>query len=310
MYLGIDAGSTWTKVGGLNEEGDLLEFIRLSTPSQPDPERYFRWIKERIVEETTLLHATEGDGKVEGTGLGLAAPVDRGGTVPSHSHFRDGHAYDLESLISEVFSPPVCIINDATAAGLGEFWCGSGRDAEAFLMVTLGTGVGGSIILNGKPVIGEHGFAGEIGHMPLDVASKKPCSCGARGCLEAHVGEPALVEEYRKISEEDFDGTGQELIMKARDGNEKVKEILARAGRRIGKVLARIVSVLDPGRIVVGGGLSHGWSCYRDPLRDAMTSFLPEHFPQTPEIVPAKLGNKAGLTGVIYPLVDTSGRLQ
>jgi glucokinase len=200
---------------------------------------------------------------------------------------------------------PVVLENDANAAAIGEMWRGAGQGHRALICVTLGTGVGGGIILDGKLWRGADGSAGEIGHIGVDPFAGVACMCGSRGCLEVYASATAIVRMTREarprypnsILHNTEDLTSAKIYQAGREGDELAIEVFRRMGVYLGIGLASLINVLNPEIVVIGGGLSNGWELFEKHMHQQV---LERAFPipaRRVKIVRAQCGDDAGLLG-------------
>lgn len=304
LSIGVDIGGTKIAAGVVDEEGRIIAATTRSTPAA-EPE-----LIEAAVGEAVAELRSEHD--VVGVGVGAAGFVgaDRR-TVVFAANLAWRHrtlAEELERLVSL----PVVVENDANAAGWAEFRFGAATDAQHMLMVTVGTGLGGAIVMNGRLVRGSGGFAGEIAHMTA-VPDGQWCGCGRRGCLEQYTAGTALVRTAkRRASTGDVlmgplvqaaGGTskgidGPLITRLAQLGDPGARELIAEIGSWLGEGIASISALLDPEVIVVGGGVSAAGDLLLDPAREAYAAHLTArmHRPLA-AFEPALMGNRAGIVG-------------
>ncbi len=299
--IGVDVGGTKILSGLVGTDGAVLATDRRPTPLDPE------LVVEQIVEAVGTLVGGDTDGVV--VGCGFPALVTREG-VTRYGPNITLREYPLrDALTSRLGAGAVVVENDASAATWAEFAVGAGRPVrESMVMYTLGTGVGGGLILDGRLHRGANGFAGELGHTVLCVDGQ-PGPSQVDGELEAYSSGTALTRMAREAHAEGrlagtpLGGpeppTGERLTAAARDGVDVACEILATAGRYLGIAAAGLVNALDPELIVVGGGAAEAGDLILDPARRALASHVlgPSFRPVVP-MVPAQLGAQAGMVGV------------
>ncbi|MBM7500457.1 ROK family protein [Brachybacterium muris] len=304
LSIGVDIGGTKIAAGVVDEAGTIIAATTRSTPAT-DPELIEAGVADAVAE----LRAEH---DVVGVGVGAAGFVgaDRRTVV-----FAANLAWRHRALAEEIerlVSLPVVVENDANAAGWAEFRFGAATEAEHMLMVTVGTGLGGAIVLNGELVRGSGGFAGEIAHMTA-VPNGQWCGCGRRGCLEQYTAGTALVRAAKRRAatgdplmgplvqaaggaKKEIDGP---LITRlAQQGDPGARELIAEIGSWLGEGLASISALLDPEVIVVGGGVSAAGDLLLDPAREAYAAHLTARMHR--DIAPfevAQMGNRAGIVG-------------
>ncbi len=304
ITCGIDIGGTKIAGAAVDAEGTILAEARVVSPAT-DPEAIETAVAA-LVDELSAKHP------VTAIGVGAAGYID---ADRSTVLFAPNIAWREESLgadLAERIGLPVVVENDANVAAWGEFRYGAGRDVDDQLMVTVGTGVGGGMISDGRLLRGAFGVAAEIGHLCI-VPEGRICGCGNRGCFEQYASGSALVRETREAATassllardlvERAGGdpaaiTGPLITDSARDGDRFAIEQLQRLGHWLGHGIASLVAVLDPAAIVIGGGVSEAGDLLLDPIRETFTRELTGrgYRPQA-EIRRAELGNRAGVIG-------------
>ncbi len=286
LAVGIDVGGTKIAAGVVDQHGHVLASRRTATPSDSSDE-----LVEAVV---GLVESLRTDHAVEAVGLSVAAFVDRDRarvvTAPNLA-WRD---VPLRDLVSSRTGLPAVVENDGNAAAWGERTFGAGRGVDDLLLVAVGTGVGGGIVLGGELRRGGHGMAAEIGHVTL-VTDGRPCGCGRRGCLEQYASGSALVAAAPP------DTDGPMLAEQAQSGDAGAVRLFEELGTHLGVGLASLVAVLDPEVIVLGGGVAEVGDLLLTPVRTALLAELPGGPERpAPRLVPALLGNTAGLVGAAH----------
>jgi glucokinase len=304
LSIGVDIGGTKIAAGVVDEEGRILAQARRVTPATDQ-----QLITGAIVEAVTELRTEHEVGAVGIGSAGFCSSDRRTIVFASNLAWRDAPVADV---VEEAVGLPTVVENDANAAGWAEFRFGAAQDASDMVMLTVGTGLGGALVLDGTLVRGSGGFAGEVAHMNL-VPDGQWCTCGRRGCLEQYTAGTALVREARyraRIQDpllmpllqaaggraEDIDGP---LITRlAQQGDAGCIELLATIGRHLGFGAAAIAAVLDPEVFVIGGGVVSAGDQLLGPARDAYAADLVarRHRPLA-RFVPATTGNDAGIIG-------------
>jgi glucokinase len=247
-------------------------------------------------------------------GIGCTGPLDRiAGTVHNPYTLPTWDDFPLTDCLTEMLGVPVVVENDAHAGALGEHWRGAGRGTRHMIYVTVGTGVGGGLILDGRLYTGATGTAGEIGHHSVDLHGPV-CYCGSRGCVELYAAAPALVRRTcERVGTEpslipalvgdDPDAIDPEVIARAaREGDGLANDILHEAARALGTGLANLAVVLVPEVIVLGGGVMRSFDLFLPTIREVIEGLL---FPLGDlRIVPAQLGMNAGVIGAARAVLD------
>ena len=302
--LGIDVGGTSIKAGVFTTEGELLDVKKIPTGDLADPKTF-----ARVNDGLTELIQSRGFAceDVIAVGLDVPGPVDDQGKVGmlvNISLDADG----LQDAIRSTFTnAALAFVNDANAAALGELWRGSAMGKDSFVMVTLGTGVGGGVVAGGKLVSGSVGAGGEIGHITVCEDEELVCGCGRRGCLEQYASATGIVRLYqRECAARGIEGAKVEhatdtlTVFKAcREGDEAAAAAIKTMSDRLGFALAQISSIVDPSCYLIGGGVAGGFDLFCDDLHEAYKKYCIAPCAQTP-IVACKLGNEAGMYGVAY----------
>jgi glucokinase len=304
LACGIDVGGTKIAGGVVAEDGTILEELRVESPAT-DPEA----IEEAIAGLVVELH---GRHPIETVGVGAAGYVDRSRAVVLFAPNLAWRNEPLKSELEKRVELPVVIENDANAAAWGEFRFGAAHDADDLLLVTVGTGVGGGLVLDGEVYRGANGVGAEIGHMRV-VPNGILCGCGKHGCFEQYASGSALVREVRATASSGAMHTRQLLELAggdltkitgplvteaARAGDPFAVHQLAELGRWLGEGIASLTEILDPEVVVVGGGVSEAGELLLGPVREAFAGQLVGRgFRPIPEVRRAKLGNHAGMIG-------------
>ena len=302
--FGVDLGGTTVKLGLFKTDGDLVEKWEIPTRT----EEKGRYILADIAEELRARVKSKNlslSGDIEGTGIGVPGPVLEDGVVNTCVNLGWGVfnvAKELSQLLGDL---PVRVGNDADVAALGEQWRGAGQGYQNLVMVTLGTGVGGGIILGGKILPGSSGAAGEIGHMLAKRDEKEPCNCGKYGCLEQYASATGIARLAKKKSltwekattlKIQDTNSCKEVVDCAKAGDELALSSLQESMRYLGEALARITCVVDPEAIVIGGGVSKAGDFLLEMIEKYYT---PVAFHATRNVVfkLASLGNDGGIFG-------------
>ncbi len=304
LACGIDVGGTKIAGGVVDEDGTIIEQLRVESPAT-DAEAIEEAIAGLVI-ELRSRHA------IETVGVGAAGYVDKARAVVLFAPNVAWRNEDLKAELEKRVELPVVIENDANAAAWGEFRYGAAHDAEDLLLVTVGTGVGGGLVLDGEVYRGANGVGAEIGHMRV-VPNGILCGCGKHGCFEQYASGSALVREARslalsgaQIAQGMLQRAGGELTKitgpliteAAQDGDAGATQQLAELGRWLGEGMASLTEILDPEVIVVGGGVSEAGDLLLEPTRRAFAGQLVGRgFRPIPEIRKARLGNRAGLIG-------------
>lgn len=302
--IGVDIGGTKIALGVVTPDGEVVARTRRETqPSRPDE------IVGAVADGIAELRR---DHEVVAVGVAAAGYIDAARSTVMFAPNLAWRDNPLRAQVEAEVDVPVVIENDANAAAWGEFQFGAGRDFDDMLMLTVGTGLGGGLVINRRLVRGAHGVAAEFGHARA-VPDGLRCGCGNRGCWEQYVSGTALTREARELAEsgsplasamlERADGkvkriTGPLVTEAARDGDPTAVELLADLGRQLGAAVATFVALLDPGVVVIGGGVSDAGELLVEPARTSYEHELTGRgFRPAGSLVLAELGNDAGLVG-------------
>lgn len=310
--FGVDVGGTTVKIGCFDKEGHLISKWEIPTRKESQG----KYILPDVAE--SLKERMEMDGieleNVQGIGIGVPGPVLANGTVERCVNLGWGHT-DMKGILRQYF-PGVDIEagNDANVAALGEVWRGAGRGKKNAVMVTLGTGVGGGVVIDGKIVSGVHGMGGEIGHIHIRDEDQDTCNCGGHGCLEQTASATGLVREAKRLLAADPENTSsmleygekleaKDIVACAVEGDELALKAIDTMSFYLGRALASIAMVVDPEVFIIGGGVSRAGKF----LNDKIEKYYYEYAPLTgskSEIVTALLGNDAGIYGAAKMVLD------
>jgi glucokinase len=308
LALGIDLGGTKILTAVANAEGNMLARDHSITPAREGPPAVIQSILESASRALEQAQITAADLAAIGVGApGLSNPET--GILFTSPNLPDWKDVPLRDIIERELGKKTFLINDANAAALGELFFGAGRGAKDFIYITLSTGIGGGIIIDGKIYTGSIGTAGELGHMTID--DKGPlCKCGNRGCWETLASGTALARDARQRIEEgsktsilDYaDGdpakvTAEVIHQAAREGDRLAKECIISTGYYVGVGLANLVNIFNPEVIVIGGGLSNIGDMLLEPAFEEARrrAFQPSY--QAVRFARAELGRNSGVLG-------------
>ena len=309
--FGIDIGGTTVKLAYFSEQGDLLHKWEIPTRSEGGGEQILPDIAAAV--EGFLEEKGIGRDSIIGIGVGVPGPVSKEGVVNRCVNLGWG-VFNIEKQLSQLTGLPVKAGNDANVAALGECWKGGGQGAKDMVMATLGTGVGGGIVINGRVIAGFHGAGGEIGHITMDPTETEACGCGKFGCAEQYCSATGVVRMAKRyLASHDTPSVLREgkfeckdVFAAAANGDEAANEILEQVYEVLGRFLASIACVADPEVIVLGGGVSKAGQ----PLIDGATKYFHKyafHACRSTRITLATLGNDAGAYGAFKLALDEFG---
>ena len=303
VYAGIDLGGTFIKGGVVNDSGEILDMEQIPTEAEGGPAH----VIDRIAMLVKKLSSASRKNPLAGVGVGVPGQVitDKGLLVEAPNLPCWENIFVAEELEARLHLPAY-LGNDANVAALGEFWYGAGQGSTHMLMVTLGTGVGGGLILNGKIFRGASGGAGEFGHMVISRDGAR-CTCGRRGCVEAYVGTAGIMralkegldsDESSPLADRDFSTlTPRDISEAAGKGDKTAAAVLANAGAWLGVGIGSVANLLNIDRVVVGGGVAAAGHLLLEPAAEKCRETALKVSYSDLTIVPAALGNRAGLAG-------------
>lgn len=288
--IGVDFGGTAIKAG-IVEDGRLVREVDTPTPTDVPADEVLSAIA-RLVREL--------DPRPEGVGVAIPGEVDANGRCWGLPNVPGFKGVDLGKGLSERLGCPVAVENDATTAALGEYLHGHGSRYPSFLMVTLGTGIGGGLVIGGQLYPGANGFAGEIGHVNLDPSADAPsCGCGKRGCLETYAGTKGLIRKFREAGGGDAENI-KVIADSARRGEAAGVATIEMMGLALGHGLANIQNVLDLNALVFTGGISRSFDLIESYIRRGLRErSFSEPLAEVPLVI-SELGPQAGVIGAAY----------
>ncbi len=303
VVVGVDIGGTKVLAGVVDDAGRVVRTALRTTPGR-------RVVTSRV--EDALVEAileAAGGAPLAGVGVAAAGFVDSAGERVMFAPHLPWQGEPLKDLLEERLGCPVGLDNDANCAARAEARYGAARGAASALMVTMGTGIGGAVLLEGRVVRGANGMAGEFGHMQV-VPDGQPCECGRRGCWEQYSSGNALVRNARALMSEQpsvlgdmTDGnpdrvTGPMVTSAAEQGDLVARRAFASVGDWLGIGVANLVAALDPEVVVIGGGVSAAGDRLLDPARDALRrTLVGAAHRRVPDLLAAELGPQAGMIG-------------
>lgn len=315
LVIASDLGGTNLRAAAIDESGRIVERYKKNTPkAETSGEMLSAFVTAArdLMNRRSLANTSI-------RGLAIAVPgtvnaedgvVMRAPNVPCLDGFR------LAAALEDELSIPTILENDANAAAVGEMWQGAARERKSIICLTLGTGVGGGIILDGELWRGIDGTAAEIGHMIVEPVGQ-PCACGGRGCLEIYASATAIVRMTREMrprypnsplhTAEDL--TAASIYRRGSEGDELAREVFRHVGFYLGVGMTSLINLLNPEMIVVGGGAAAGWDLFYDHMVEQINSRAFAVPARRAQIVPAVCGDDAGLLGVAH-LAFTAWRKQ
>jgi glucokinase len=289
IVFGIDIGGTTVKCGYFHENGDFAGKAEIPTRTEEGGSLILSDVADFIRKNVDEQGLTLAD--VAGIGIGVPGAVTDDGTVNKCVNLGWGvlNVADEMAKRIDVAREKIAVGNDANVAALGEYWKGSGRGCSSILMVTVGTGVGGGLIIDGKPVNGFNGAACEIGHLPMEDDLDFACTCGKSGCLEQLASATGIARMGGKPN-------AKEVFDAAVAGDRSMEVVVEKVSMYLGKALAMAACVSDPQCFIIGGGVCNAGEYFIEKIRHYYRQYA-FHASRDTKIVRAELGNDAGMYG-------------
>jgi glucokinase len=294
--IGVDLGGTNLRIAAISTGGQLLEKVTLSTKAS-DPDHVIGEMCDAILRLSSQYRS---GGALLGAGVGIPGIIDmETGMVRKSANLPGWSDYPVRNEIERRLGARVFLENDGNVAALGEKWLGAARDVDDMAMMTLGTGIGGCIVLNGKIFHGMNGMAGEFGHVTVEPEGV-PCGCGNRGCAERYASATAVVRMAREaiasgkapgLARAASSGAGfsaQSVYNLAMEGDEAAQRIFRRFGSALGMMLADLVNILNLEMFVIGGGVSNAWDAFAPAMFEEIHQRSIVYAATAPEDVEAK----------------------
>ncbi|GLW70832.1 transcriptional regulator [Kitasatospora phosalacinea] len=289
LVAGVDVGGTKTSAALVGPDGAVGPVVTVPTPVSGGP--------------AAVLAAVAGavralGGEPAAVGVGSAGVIDpvRGAVVSATEAMPGWAGTELRSGLEQLLGVPVAVDNDVHAHALGEAWTGAARGARCVLLVAVGTGVGGSLLIEGRVHHGARRVAGHLGHLAVPEATGLPCTCGGTGHVEAVAAGPALHAAYRRAGGSPDVADLRAVAALAADGDALASAVLATGARALGRAVGGLANVLDPDLVLIGGGVSHCGPPWWEPLRAAFAAELLPPLAELP-LTPCALGTTAALVG-------------
>ena len=299
MILSIDIGGTAVKMGLVDHEGAIHARHEASVCF----DHYQTPILTTVIREAQAFLARESE-QIEGIGVSATGQVDdrAGAVIGTNGKIPHYEGAQIKRDMEAAFGVPVFALNDANAAALGECFAGRAKGVQNVLMVTLGTGVGGGIVLGGKIFGGTRGIAGELGHFTLYQDGPR-CPCGKRGCFESYAATTALVRRAKEATGE-ADMNGRIVFSRAADGDQAMLAVLSAWIDDIAAGISGLVHIFNPQMVLIGGGVSAQEALLIAPLRERVLRSVMPRFAECLQLEAATLGNDAGMIGAARFYLD------
>lgn len=309
--IGVDLGGTKTSAAVVGSDGSVVLEDQIQTPHRAGGAAVLNATGElisRLREQATVLGIS-----VAGIGIGSAGVIEPvQGTVLSATNAIAAWAgTEIQSIVSTRAGLPVAVINDVHAHAMGEAWLGEGAAASSFLLVAIGTGLGGSFVVGGRPVLGHHFVAGHVGHMASSLAVDRhgtplPCSCGGFGHLEGIASGSAVHDTYLRLGGDMHAEDSRAVFRRAHEGDSMALSAVVTGARAAGQALGGLANVLDPECIIISGGMAETGPLWWNPMVSAAQAELMPPLVGLP-ILPAALGNQAAIMGAAVLILDRIG---
>lgn len=303
--IGVDLGGTFIKAGVVSISGEVLIEDSIPTEAEKGPSH----VIEQISKIVKKLNENFKNGEIIGVGIGAPGQVDPQGGVKYPPNFPGWTVVYLAKEVEKKTGLKSVVDNDANVAAIGEAKFGAGKEHPNFIMVTLGTGIGGGIIIGGKIYRGPTGGAGEIGHVSINFEGPK-CNCGNYGCVEAYVGQKYLSNWVAKELEKNPSSKIVEIVngdlskiepyiisLAAEQGDEFAMNVWKKAGFYVGVMLASVMNLFDINVAVVGGGIAKAGKILFDAMNETVRARALKPIAEKAIVIPATLGNRAGILG-------------
>jgi glucokinase len=314
--IGVDLGGTTTKLAILKQTGEIKHKWEIPTDVSSEGSNITYDIAKSINEKLVEFDISKSN--IFGIGLGAPGPVDLdNGVIYEAVNLGWKDNYPLQQVLQDATEIPTIIDNDANCAALGEMWKGAGNGAKELICITLGTGVGGGVIANGDIIHGINGAAGEIGHITSVPVGGAPCNCGKMGCLETVSSATGIVRLATEKLQNRLDDsklvqlflqkgkvTAKDVFDTAREGDSVAKDVVNEVAFHLGLALANVANVLNPEKIVLGGGVSKAGDVLLIPVNDYFKKFAFNRVALSTKLDIATLGNDAGVIGAAWLVIN------
>ncbi|MCY1634343.1 MULTISPECIES: ROK family protein [Marinifilum] len=304
IAIGIDIGGTNTVFGCIDSKGNTIAEGNIPTQTK---EHFEDYIEDLIAEINSSLENTETEVRIVGVGIGAPNGSYRTGTIENAANLRWKGTLPIAKMVNEKLNVPVKVTNDANAAALGERIFGGAKNMSDFMVITLGTGLGSGIVVNGDLLYGYEGFAGEVGHIIVRPGGRD-CACGRKGCLETYVSATGVKRSVYKLLAKHlgestlrdipFNNLNAKMVAEAAsEGDSVALETFKYTGKMLGEALANVASVTAPEAIFLFGGLAKAGDLLFDPVKEAMDENMLFLYKDKVKLLPSQLGDDAAILG-------------
>jgi glucokinase len=293
--IGVDLGGTNLRAAAIGRDGTMLEKVAGSAPIQAGPDA----VAADMVVSIQALQQRLGQDGLAGVGIGVPGFIRmETGVIAGWGNAPSFNGYPIRDQIERRLGANVILENDANAAALGEKWMGAGKDVDDLVLLTLGTGIGGGIIVGGRVLHGYLGMAGELGHLTIS-PNGNPCGCGNTGCVEKHASATAIGAIARLLNLGP-NLSAEDVYKLAVDGNERARTVFRSMGEALGIALANLVNIFNFPLYLLSGGPLPAWEFFAPAMLAEVERRSFTYRTAPTRIEPAKLGNQAGLYGAAY----------
>jgi len=303
-YIGVDIGGTNTKYGLVNKKGEIIFSGSFNTKLYKNPKDLASDIYTEYINKSNEQH-------IKASGIGIGAPNGNfySGCIEFAPNLNWGENIPIANIFGEIFQLPAMLTNDANAAAIGEKFFGAAKEMKDFVVLTIGTGLGSGIFVNGNIIHGKNSYAGELGHTTIAESNRK-CSCGRIGCLETYVSSRGILQTYKeKCASNDREIVPNEMTTKeiynlALRGDEIAIETYKTTGEVLGRSLANLILILDPEAIFLFGGIANAYPILIPTITEVINNNVLSLFKDKVKILPSALINKnaaiLGSTALFY----------
>ena len=310
FFIGVDIGGTEVKIGLITDDGDIIKKTKESVSFDGYETPIIVTVNKVLGE--FLKEAGVPSGKIKAIGVSATGAIDciNGVVAGSGGHIKNWLGTPIKRILEENHKIPTFVLNDANAAALGEMWKGAARGKKNVLVITIGTGVGGGIIVDGHILLGSHGFAGELGYLKPPFILNEPVV--RRGCYEDYASMSALVRMVKDAASKEIidskygiETNGKMIFEGIKNGDEKLREISERWIDNIAAGMVSLVHIFNPQIILIGGGVSSQKELFIDKLEKSIMNNIMDEFRIDLKIQPASLKNDAGMIGAVKFCIDS-----
>ncbi len=301
--IGIDLGGTFIKAGIVDSKGNLIDSLQIPTGVEANSTSV---VMQNIKDSIRNLLSRNKDKKIKAIGVGVPGIADEKGNISIFSNIRVFDNYPMADELKSEFKLPSFVDNDANNAAIGEFLFGAGRQRKNFVLITVGTGIGGGIFINGKIYHGRNGCAGEVGHMLIS-PDGRPCGCGNYGCWESFASANALIKRAKELIKKGIKTSlikfypenisAKVIVEEAKSGDRVALTLFEEMCEYLGIGIANLVNILNPELCIIGGGVSGARDFLLDKVRFYSSLYAISYAFEGFEIKLAELGNDAGVLG-------------